>query len=280
MSKIVFETSRAGDIPLLTAYPADARPCPVVFFLHGMTGRKEDGVALAYRLASAGILAVCPDAPMHGERLSPRVADPGAPFPGDAFRDAVYPPETGLDFWLLMIEVAAQAAAEMTTLLEGRFAADPRADTTRLGVTGLSMGGYFAHYAAAHVPAVCAAVSGIGMPAFAARWQDVTLEAASYAKWADPMAAAQPEIARRLAWLRQIDPFDRLPAFAPRPLLMLCGDEDTAQPKSYSVALYRSLLPRYAEHPDCLHLSIYDGVGHDFTPGMMDETTAWFARWL
>jgi uncharacterized protein len=221
-------------------------------------------------LRSVAALCFCRGV-INDERRASRVAD---------LPSQVYPPKTGLDFWLLMMEIVAQAAAEMEGLLRDHFAADPRVDTTRLGVTGASMGGYFAHYAAAHVPAVRAAAPGIGMPAFAARWQDVTLEAASYPQWAEAMAAAQPETARRLAWLREIDPLDRLPAFAPRPLLMLNGDADTQQPKSYSVALYRSLLPRYAAHPERLRLSIHDGVGREFTPAMMDEATAWFARWL
>ena len=61
---------------------------------------------------------------------------------------------------------------------------------------------------------------------------------------------------------------------------MLCGDQDTDQPKIYSVRLLRALLPAYAGQPDRLRLKIYDGVRHELTEQMMEDVADWFALQL
>jgi uncharacterized protein len=274
MPKLILETTQMAGVPVLTICPEGGRRCPLVVFAHGMTGRKEDGIPLGYRLATAGCFCVAPDAPLHGERLDDRIRYLGRPRPGQTC-----PPETGLDDWYLMLELVVQAARETGALAE-HLAGDPRVDAARLGVTGVSMGGYLAFYMAAHDPRVRAAAPVVGMPAWQQRWADVTLEAASYPQWREALRAAEPETEKRAAWIGQVDPFGRLPGFAPRPLLMLCGDVDSAQPKSYCVGLYRALLPAYAAQPEHLALNIVDGVGHDFTPGMMDQACDWFVRYL
>jgi uncharacterized protein len=274
MAKLILETTQMAGVPVLTIHPEGAQRCPLVFFAHGMTGRKEDGIALGYRVAQAGCFFVAADAPLHGELLDDRIRNLG-----QSQRGQVYPSETGLDGWCLMLEIALQAAQEIGALA-AHLAGDPRVDTGRLGVTGVSMGGYLAFYMAATDPRVCAAVPVVGMPAWGQRWADVTLEAASYPQWQAALHGAEPETARRAAWIVEVDPFARLASFAPKPLLMLCGDIDTAQPKSYCVGLYRTLLPAYAAEPGQLALTIVDGVGHDFSPAMMDQTRDWFVRYL
>lgn len=95
------------------------------------------------------------------------------------------------------------------------------------------------------------------------------------------MAAAQPATERHAAFMRSIDPLPQMAAVHPRPLFMLCGDLDTQQPKSYTLRLYRALLPVYAAQPERLKLKIYDGVGHELAPGMMEDVVDWFAsNWL
>ena len=119
-----------------------------------------------------------------------------------------------------------------------------------------------------------------GVPAFAARWEDVTPEASSYLQWAEAMERVQEEAARRAAFMREIDPFERIQGFCPKPLLMIQGDLDTDSPIKYAVDLYRSLKPLYRGHPERLRLSIRNGVGHEFAAGMREEVCAWFGRYL
>ena len=151
MPKLILETTQMAGVPVLTICPEGARRCPLVVFAHGMTGRKEDGIPLGYRLATAGCFCVAPDAPLHGERLDDRIRYLGRPRPGQTC-----PPETGLDDWYLMLELVVQAARETGALAE-HLAGDPRVDAALLGVTGVSIGGYLAFYMAAHDPRVRAA---------------------------------------------------------------------------------------------------------------------------
>jgi hypothetical protein len=172
-----------------------------------------------------------------------------------------------------------ETARDLAALLD-RLAADERVDVTRCGVSGVSMGAFSAYYAAANEPRIGVAAPVVGMPAFAERWDDVTLEASTYDQWRAQMDAARPATERHVEFMRSIDPFPHMAAFHPRPLFMLCGDLDTHQPKSYTLRLYRALLPVYADHPDRLKLKIYDGVGHELAPGMIADLTDWLAAYL
>jgi dienelactone hydrolase len=172
-----------------------------------------------------------------------------------------------------------ETGRDLAVLLD-RLAADERADVARCGVTGVSMGAFSAYYAAVNEPRIGAAAPVVGMPAFAERWDDVTLEASTYDQWRAQMEAARPATERHADFMRSIDPSPRLVDFYPRPLFMLCGDLDTHQPKGYTLHLYRALLPVYAEHPDRLKLKIYDGVGHELVSGMMGDVVEWFADQL
>ena len=271
--KIIAETHPIDGIPVLTACPDDARRCPIVFLLHGFGSRKEDLLDLAFRLAGRGLFAVAFDAIHHGQRAD------GVLESFDNPQRCTYPVESGLDRYVFMHQVVVDTGRDLAVLLD-RLAADARVDGARCGVTGVSMGGFAAYYLAVTEPRIAAAAPVVGMPAFAERWDDVTLEASTYDQWREQMAAARPASERHAAFMRSIDPFPRMAAFHPRPLFMLCGDLDTHQPKSYTLRLYRALLPVYADHPDRLKLKIYDGVGHELAPGMMDDVTEWFAAHL
>lgn len=271
---IIIETDRVEDIPVMTLALEDAERCPVVLFAHGFTGKKEDGLALGYRLAARGFFFLSLDARSHGERLDERMTSVGEPREED-----VYPHGTGLDTYLLMHELIIETAKDIDRLIQ-HLGADRRADTGRIGLSGFSMGGFLTFYVAAHNPAIQAAVPMAGLPAFTARWEDVVLESSSYEQWAERMAAAQAETTRRTGFMREIDPFDRMKGFYPRALMMINGDRDLDSPKKYLVDLYRALKPLYAAFPERLRLNIHDDAGHELTPAMMEDVCDWFTSHL
>lgn len=271
--KLICETLTINDIPLLTVLPDGARRVPLVFILHGFDGCKEHGLELAHRLASRGMAAVAFDAVHHGERADGKLETFGDPQQCD------YPVESGLDRYVFMHRVVVDSARDLSAL-HSRFEADERIDTARCGVTGVSMGGFAAFYAAANEPMISAAAPIIGLPTFGERWEDVLLEASTYVQWRTQLEEARPAIRRDSEFIRSIDPISRLPDFCPRPLFMLCGDQDTHQPKVYPLRLYRALLPVYAEQPEKLKLKIYDGIGHSVSAEMMDDVAEWFTRYL
>jgi fermentation-respiration switch protein FrsA (DUF1100 family) len=272
VKRIIIETGRVQDIPVMTMVLENAERCPVVLFAHRFTGAKEDGLALGYRLAARGFLFLSLDARSHGERLDERMTSVGEPWEGD-----IYPHQSGLDTYLLMHELIVETATDIDRLIE-HLGSDRRADAGRIGLTGFSMGGFLTFYVAALCPAIQAAVPMAGLPAFTARWEDVVLESSSYKEWAEQMAAVQAETTRWTGFMREIDPFDRMKGFYPRALMMINGDRDLDSPKKYLVDLYRALKPLYADLSGRLRLNIHNDAGHELTPAMMEDVCDWFTE--
>jgi fermentation-respiration switch protein FrsA (DUF1100 family) len=108
MTAISSETVRIGTIPVLRIRPTPPGPMPLVFFIHGYGSRKEDGAELGERLARSGIGFAAFDCWLHRDR-----GDDGSAVRRFA---AVYPEDTGLNHYVLMHEVAAQAAHDVETL--------------------------------------------------------------------------------------------------------------------------------------------------------------------
>ncbi len=272
--KVIVENGLVGEIPVLCVTPAAAVNAPLVFYVHGYGSNKESGLSIAYQLARTGCFVVSFDAQWHGARFDERIFRAAEPAFG-----GVYPPETGLDIGVAFYQVIAHCLADVRTLLD-HFALDPRVDVTRCGVTGHSMGAYASFLIFANLPQIKAAVPMMGIPSFDRRWQDILDECAySNAAWAAAIAA-QPEATQRSSgFIRTLDPYPLLAAAAPRALLMMNGDFDSDQPKTYSIYAYRELRTAWASHPDRLRLNIYP-AGHTITPEMERDLAAWFVTQL
>jgi fermentation-respiration switch protein FrsA (DUF1100 family) len=262
------------DIPVLSLTPDGTQHCPAVFFVPGFGGRKEDGLSLGYRLARRGFFVVSFDPWLHGERYDARLAHAA-----DHDHGGIYPLETGLDTFLLFLRVIHQCLVDVQTLI-AHYAADAHVDVDRCGVTGVSMGGYASFLVFANLPQVQAAAPMVGLPAFTRRWLDVLDECAfSNPDWAAALALVAEQTRQHTAFVRGIDPYEKLKAAAPRALLIMNCDFDTDQPKSYSINAYRELLPHYVAAPDNLRLAIYP-AGHTVTPQMEQDAADWFSRHL
>jgi cephalosporin-C deacetylase-like acetyl esterase len=274
MQRTLIETDHVAGVPLLTILPEGATHCPIVFALHGFRGDKAEVVELGYRLASAGIACISLDAAMHGNRWDDRLAqvlDPTWPH--------VYPFASNLDAIYLQIQIVEQTAADINRLIT-HIESDERFDTTRLGVTGVSMGGLISYYLAANHPKVTTAVPIISVPNFTQYWDDLVLETMATEQGATALASVAEAHERNTAFIRRMDPSDKLPAFAPKPLLMQLGNTDINAPKAGAIALYRQLRPYYAAYPDRLQLRIYANTDHRVTREMIADACDWFRRYL
>ena len=123
---ISLDTTTIHDIPVLSLAPDGTRRCPAIFFVPGFGGRKEDGLSLGYRLARRGLFVASFDPWLHGERYDARLAHAA-----DRDRGGIYPPETGLDTFLLFLRVIYQCQIDVQTLI-AHYAADP--DKLRLAI--------------------------------------------------------------------------------------------------------------------------------------------------
>jgi uncharacterized protein len=274
MTNIEIQTIKIHGIPVLTFSEADARALPLVFFIHGFTGSKEDGLETGYRMAQSGLFCAAIDAHLHGERLGAPLDDLNSPK-----RVYLYPQGTGFDTYFVMLECALQTSRDLDLLID-HFASDPRVDAARAGVTGFSMGGFAAYFAAAESPRIQAAVPAGAYPDLSYRWQNLVLEATAYPEWTAAMDALRDENERRAAWLAEINPAPKLLHAFHKPLLMQAGDQDLDSPKAFSIPFFGAMRLLYADQPDRLRLHILDNVGHQLTREMIDETVGWFKNCL
>jgi pimeloyl-ACP methyl ester carboxylesterase len=271
---LLIDTATIHNIPVLTLMPHDAQRRPVIFFIHGFGGNKETGLNLGYQLAQRGFAFIGLDAWLHGERYDDLLAQAALPE-----RGAMYPPDSGLDTFLLFYRVIDQCRADVQTLID-HFAADPRCDVNRCGVTGPSMGGYASFSIFANLPHVQAAVPLIGVPSFTRRWIDLLDECAfSNPAWAAALDRVADQTRSNTAFVKSIDPIEKLKAAAPRALLIMNNDFDSDQPKHYAIDCYRELRSSYAACQDRLKINIYP-AGHTVTSQMEHDAMEWFVTHL
>jgi dienelactone hydrolase len=272
MQKVIFEENDPGGIPLILCAPEGAQHLPVVFYIHGFAGDKRGGLELGYNLAQRGIATVSLDAAMHGSRMDYRVATTWeGPQKGD-----IYPFSTGLDRFFLMMKIIEDTRRDIGNLCEV-LREDARLDLDQLGLCGTSMGGFIAYCCAADNPRVKALATLISFPTLVQRWQDSVLEASLQKATAEQMAGLVEETETRTKVVAALDPAEGLNHYAPRPLLMICGDLDTDTHKSYSLRFFQQMQPLYESIPGNLQYKVHPNAVHRVTSGMVNDAVDWFA---
>ncbi|WP_240458690.1 S9 family peptidase [Virgibacillus sp. Bac330] len=91
----------------------------------------------------------------------------------------VFPPDTGLDTYVHMHEVIEQSAIDIENLIE-YFKDKDRIDTSKIGISGFSMGGYASFYISANNPDIKVAIPIAGKPSFTKAWLDTITSTATY----------------------------------------------------------------------------------------------------
>lgn len=176
----------------------------------------------------------------------------------------------------------------------------PDVDPERIGVVGVSEGGFEAWMAAVADLRLKAVVSIIGVTRFQAMmgekdtatfreqralFEDVYRELAKDLRQRE----ITPEVVRRVwerllpgAWDR-FDPVRLVPLLAPRPLLILAHEKDQLVPFSGTLEVYQAALARYKEqgHPERIQLRVAPGLDHyGQDPKEIEAAVGWFNRWL
>ncbi len=230
------ERVRFGEIPALVAYreaPDDAAARGTVLVYHPLGRDKSLHADDLELLADRGFLAVGVDAIAHGERRIP-----------DAWRR----------FWAdplgSLLEVVTLSTAEVPGLIDA-LEARGWATRGRIGIAGVSLGGFIAYAAALLDPRIGAAACVNASPS----WGD------------DPRSP------------------DRRPdAFYPLALLSVSGADDQLVSPAPARALHQALAPRYAGAPERLRYLELPGEGHQMSARgwarARDEVERWFERFL
>ena len=244
-------------------------PAPLVFFVHGVASDKRQGIPLGYEIASKGIIFVSLDTILRGERTDQEF-DPEV---GGDFGSA-YPEEIWLDELFTMVRMIKQTALDINVLID-HYKEDPHVDVEKIGFAGYSMGGWAAFYSSLINTKIKAAAAIAGMADFEQSWEELILECSTNPEWTEVLKQLEEETAQRTAYVREMNPITYLVQESLNPLLMICGDLDQ-RPKKSCLDLYGKIDKKNHWKTDHLKLSIHDGIDHQLTLPMAEETAAWF----
>jgi uncharacterized protein len=210
--------------------PAAAAEHGCVIFFHGLgagKGMHRDELAM---LAAQGYVAIGIDAVGHGERR-----DPGA-----IARLA------GRDPNAVFLELVAETADEVPDVVD-ELVRRGWARPDRIGIVGVSMGGFVAYGAVLRERRISAAVA----------------------------ITASPE------WGRRPDsPHLRPDDFAPVALLSVTAADDARVPPTAVRALHHALAPRYARSPERLCYLEHPAAGHWMPRAAWERTALEAVGWL
>ncbi|UKS25270.1 prolyl oligopeptidase family serine peptidase [Paenibacillus sp. HWE-109] len=243
-------------IPVLFVYPEGANELPVVFFNHGTGGDAVGLISMGIPLAYAGFFTVLVDARMHGRR---RPAN---------FKEAFY----GNDYKKVYLTLLQETTQDISRLID-YLEQDPRADTHKVGISGISQGGYLSFFAITQDKRIKVAAPIIGSPDLEDQYGA-----------SPPFDELEPTVQQDIIRFSPLRNYRQMPPVA---LLVQNGNEDIVVPVEGVRKLEAKLKELYKEMPDRYQYVEYDGVGHAITLngiedplGIGQRMMAWFTKHL
>lgn len=280
---LITESGEQGRVPVLLLKLNDTTPKrkPVIVFLHSSYKCKEWLRPLLEAYASRGYISVAIDSRYHGERANNN----------STYIDALKSAWRNGDAMPFILDTVWDLI-KLGDHLSEREDVDP----CRIGITGESLGGMHAWFAAVVDTRYSVVVPIIGVQGF--RW------AIDNNKWQARVDSIKPlfEEARIDLGKSEIDtevvekvwdkiapgldsqfdaPFS-LPVIAPRPLLLLNGAEDPRCPVLGLQEPVSRAAKAYEEvgSADKFMFIAEPGIGHQMTANMVKEASDWFDRFL
>jgi dienelactone hydrolase len=249
-------------VPAYLYYQKGNKGMPVVIFLHGLGGSKEQNAQRLQEWASNGLLVVAIDAHLHGERKVPGI------FPQGKSLGAL-----GEDYSIWVHQSAVSHTARDVSKIIDALSARSDVDLSRIAVAGISMGSSTCMVLACKEPRITVVVGFIGAVDF---WYDVT----------KTPPGAEQDAKRNALSLRvrqlvgSINPRDRMSAIAPKALFLANGARDNGIDIESVRSFVKDLRPSYESHSDRLMLLEEPNTGHSVTDRMWAEGTKWLLQHL
>ncbi|KAK4274288.1 hypothetical protein QN277_017534 [Acacia crassicarpa] len=280
---LIIEEGEQGRLPLLifSSKEDTHERKPAVVCLHSTGNCKEYLRPLLKAYASRGYIAISLDSRYHNERASSK----------NTYQDALVSAwKTGET--MPFIYDTVWDLIKLADYLTQREDIDP----SRIGITGLSLGGMHAWFAAFAdtryaVVAPLIGVQGFGWALDNDKWHArVDSIRPMFEAACDDLGkrAFDKEVVQKV-WDRiapglasKFDSPYSIPAIAPRPLLILNGAEDPRTPlEGLEVPISNAQRAYKESHcPDNFKMIAEPGIGHLATPYMIKEASVWFDRFL
>jgi len=248
-------------VPAYLYYKKGNKSMPVVIFVHGLGGSKDQYPQRMREWADKGLFVVTIDAHLHGERKVPGIFPQGKNLGG-----------LGTDYSIWVHQSAiAHTARDISKIIDA-LSARSDVDLTRIGVAGVSMGSSTCLVLAWKEPRISVVVGLIGAVDF---WYDVTKTPPG-----KDQDVKRAELSLRVRQLvNSIDPLDRKSAIAPKALFLANGARDAIDIESIK-KFVKDLRPSYEAYPDRLLLLEEPKTGHAVTDRMWSDATLWLLRHL
>jgi predicted esterase len=259
----------------------------VVILLHGTGGRKEQLSKLQNQLVELGFMAVAPDGRFHGARI------PGGATDTSAYNRAIAAAWREKDPGRQTYPLYWQTVFDVGRLIDYLQTRDD-VDRTRIGLVGFSKGGIEAWFAAAADPRVAAVVPAISVQSL--KW---SLENGRWQGRANTVKEAHLEAARDLGrteitaevcrkmWnkvlpgiLNRFDCPQMLELIAPRPMLILNGENDPICPLPGAEIAFEAARRAYSDYPQRLEIDVARGVAHEVTEDQHRRMISWLVKHL
>ena len=232
MTLIERERTLLAGVPVLLVRPVSLRaPAPTVLWFHGLGADKDVHLPELHRFAEVGLVAVGVDAVGHGERRPTTDEHQLARSPNDGLRT----------FESLVAGTVAEVPALIDALIERGLA-----DSGRIAVAGVSMGGCIVYGAIPGDRRIGAAVALMGSPE---RTQ------LGPGRFADDL-------------------------FFPTALLSITAERDTVVPPAAAQALHARLAPFYGQDPDRLSLLTISAAPHFMSAQDWERAVGQACAWL
>jgi dienelactone hydrolase len=267
----------------------DSLRLPAVIVLHGTGGNKEGTADVLKEIAGRDMLAIAIDARYHGERVE------GGAHGAKEYNEAIIrawrekdPQRQEHPFYYDTVHDLWRTVDYLCTRKD--------VDAKRIGMLGFSMGGIQTWLAAATDERIKVVVPAIGVQSFLwslenGRWQG-RAKTISDAHEAAAKDLGEPEVNAKVCralWNKVIpgilDEFDcpnMLRAIAPRPLLIVNGENDPNCPLPGAEVAFKAAQEAYrkAGAEDRLKIDVAKGVAHAVTPEQRTLAFDWLERWL
>jgi pimeloyl-ACP methyl ester carboxylesterase len=252
---LVFDRRTLSGIPVLSCFRKTTHRLPLVILSHGFTVSKETWTENLASLAGMGFHAVALDNRCHGERK------------GSGFNSQVY-----ADGRLIILEVRRliKETADDISILIDHYTKDERIDADRIGLAGVSMGGFVTFKALANDTRIKAAAPIIASP----HWDDIPAGINAFEE-------EDEDGRRRLeVYSNQHGPAIQMDRYYPRAILIQIGGIDNHYSGDRVIHFYNDLKVLYGPASNRLKLVVHEGAGHDFTPEMWRLAVKWFRKHL
>ncbi|KAG9456136.1 hypothetical protein H6P81_000644 [Aristolochia fimbriata] len=280
---LMTEGGEQGRLPVLILSMKDSgvQKRPAVVFLHSSYKAKEWLRPLLEAYASRGYVTVAIDSRYHGERASSKTT----------YLDALVSSWINADTMPFIFDTVWDLI-KLADYLTQREDIDP----SRIGITGESLGGMHAWFAAFADPRYAVVAPIIGVQGFLwaidnEKWQaradsikpvfeEARINLGKSAMDKDVVEMVWARIAPGLA--SEFDSPYTVPAIAPRPLVIINGEQDPRCPlPGLNIPISRAeKVYNDANCPEKFKVVAQPGIGHQLTPQMVKEASDWFDRFL